>query len=43
MYGIISVHRLRHDLEVVYTERGDNIHIISARVAEPFERNILWQ
>ena len=27
-------------LFVVYTERGDVIRIISARVAEPFERRI---
>ncbi|GAB6391835.1 MAG: BrnT family toxin [Treponematales bacterium] len=27
-------------LFVVYTERGDTTHIISARVAEPFERRI---
>ena len=30
-----------HDvLFVVYTERGDGIRIISARLAEPFERRI---
>jgi len=29
-------------LFVVYTERGDNIRIISARVAEPFERRIYY-
>jgi uncharacterized DUF497 family protein len=29
-------------LFVVYTERGDVIRIISARVAEPFERRIYY-
>ena len=29
-------------LFVVYTERGDTIRIISARVAEPFERRIYY-
>ena len=29
-------------LFVVYTERGDAIRIISARVAEPFERRIYY-
>jgi len=27
-------------LFVVYTERGDSIRIVSARIAEPFERRI---
>jgi uncharacterized DUF497 family protein len=30
-----------HDVMfVVYTERADNIRLISARIAEPFERRI---
>ena len=29
-------------LFVVFTERGDNTRIISARVAEPFERRIYY-
>ena len=29
-------------LFVVYTERGDVIRIISARIAEPFERRIYY-
>jgi len=29
-------------LFVVYTERRDNIRIISARIAEPFERRIYY-
>ncbi|MDR1216060.1 MAG: BrnT family toxin [Treponema sp.] len=30
-------------LFVVYTERGDNIHIISARTAEPHEERLYYE